>query len=112
MAQTTLDALKSINAYPVPLRTIMETAERRALSITAEAAQEVLQSKAFRLAKADLLLWLSLAPDITQGGQSFGFTDEQRKQMRREAQSIYEQLEPTAAATTGTATFGYKGSRL
>lgn len=107
---TYLDALKSINAYPIPLRTLMETAERRDLSVTAEATQEVLQSKAYRLAKADLLLWLSIAPDISQGGQSFSFTDEQRKDFKRQAQGIYDVLEPSQNA--GRVTYGYKGSRL
>ena len=107
---TYLDALKSINAYPIPLRTLMETAERRDLSVTAEATQEVLQSKAYRLAKADLLLWLSIAPDISQGGQSFSFTNEQRKDFKRQAQGIYDVLEPSQNA--GRVTYGYKGSRL
>ena len=110
MAQTTIEALKSINAYPIPLRTLMETAERRELSVTAEATQEVLQSKAYRLVKADLLLWLSIAPDISQGGQSFSFTDEQRKDFKRQAQGIYDALEPSQNA--GCVTYGYKGSRL
>lgn len=110
MAQTTLDALKSINAYPIPLRTLIEVAERRNLSVTAEATQEVLQSKIFSLAKADLLLWLSIAPDISQGGQSFSFTDEQRKDFKRQAQGIYDAFEPSQKV--GCVTYGYKGSRL
>lgn len=61
MAATVLEALKSITAYPVPLRTLVETAERRGLSLSDEATQETLKSKAFNLSKADTLLWLSLA---------------------------------------------------
>lgn len=107
---TTLEALKGINAYPIPLRTMCEVADRRDLSLTAETTQETLQSEGYRLAKADLLLWLSLAPNITQGGQSFSFTDEQRKQLRNEANAIYKELEP--AATAASVKYGYKGSRL
>lgn len=110
MANTNLDALKSVNAYPIPLRTLVETAERRNISLTDDASQESLNSKEYRLAKADLLLWLSLAPNITQGGQSYSFTDEQRKQFRKDAQAIYDELEPGANAVV--ATFGYKGDRL
>lgn len=110
MAQTYLDALKSVNAYPIPLRTLMETAERRNISLTADATQKSLTSKEYRLAKADLLLWLSLAPDISQGGQSFSFTDEQRKDFKRQANAIYDEFEPSA--TAGSVTFGYKGDRL
>jgi single-stranded DNA-specific DHH superfamily exonuclease len=107
---TTLDALKGINAYPIPLRTLCEVADRRGLTLTAEATQDTLFSSDYRLAKADLLIWLSLAPDVSQGGQSFSFTDEQRKQLRAEANAIYDALEPTA--TAASVKYGYKGSRL
>lgn len=107
---TNFEALKSVNAYPIPMRTLMETAERHNIELTAETSQESLLSKNYRLAKADLLFWLSLAPDISQGGQSFSFTDEQRKQMRSEALAAYEELEPLV--NTGCVKFGYKGDRL
>nr|DAW70445.1 MAG TPA: hypothetical protein [Caudoviricetes sp.] len=107
---TNLEALKSINAYPIPLRTLAETAARRNISLTADATQEGLQDKSYRLAKADLLLWLSLAPNISQGGQSFSFNEDQRQAMRREANSIYQELEPSGAVVMPT--FGYKGDRL
>lgn len=107
---TFIEHLQGINRYPVPLRTIAEIGERRCITLTADAAQEDLFGKDYRLAKADLLLWLSLAPDISQGGQSYSFTDEQRKRMRSEANAIYQELEPTEA--TLIPTFGYKGDRL
>lgn len=107
---TYLEALKSINAYPIPLRTLVETATRRNISLTADAAQESLSGKDYRLAKADLLLWLSLAPNISQGGQSFSFNEDQRQAMRREANDIYRELEPSGAVVMPT--FGYKGDRL
>lgn len=110
MAKSNLDALKSINAYPIPMRTLVETAERRGVELMATATQEGLKSKPLRLAKADLLIWLSLAPNISQGGQTYSFTDEQRKRMRQEAQGIYNELEPEANA--GSVTYGYKGDRL
>lgn len=110
MVKSNLDALKSINAYPIPMRTLVETAERRGVELMEAATQEGLKSKPHRLAKADLLLWLSLAPNITQGGQTYSFTDEQRKRMRQEAQGIYDELEPEA--NTGCVSYGYKGDRL
>lgn len=109
MAATILESLKSVSSYPVPLRTLVETAEQRGLTLTDEAPKEVLTGKAYRLATADLLLWLSLAPNITQGGQSFSFTDEQRKDFRNRAKDIYDEFADDLAPK---ATFGYKGSRL
>lgn len=107
---TVLEALKAVSAYPVPLRKLVETAEQRGLTLSVEATKEVLSGRDYRLAYADLLLWLSIAPNITQGGQSFSFTDEQRQQLRNQAQAMYDELdEESAAAKT---IYGYKGSRL
>lgn len=106
---THLEALKSINSYPVPLRTLTETAERRGLALNGNATAESLVGKAFSLCRADVLLWLSYAPDITQGGQSYSFTDEQRTAMRNLAQQLYEEFDEENAPKT---IYGYKGKRL
>lgn len=108
--ETILESLKSVNAYPVPLRTLVEIAERRGLSLTAEATQGDLCGKAYSLATADLLLWLSLAPNITQGGQSYSFTDEQRQQFRNRANALFNEFGEETSSVQPT--FGYKGSRL
>ncbi len=107
---TYLECLKGINAYPIPLRTIAEAADRRGLTLTAEASQEGLLGREYRLVRADLLLWLSLAPNILQGGQSYMLSNDQRSGMRREARATYDELDPEQ--TAATATFGYKGDRL
>ena len=107
---TVLDALKGVNAYPIPLRTLVETVEGRGLSLTQETTKDFLKGKDFNLAVADLLLWLSLAPNITQGGQSYSFTDEQRQQLRNRANALYAEFEPENAAQKPI--YGYKGSRL
>lgn len=108
--ETILESLKSVNAYPVPLRTLVEIAERRGLSLTDKATKEVLGGKNYNLAKADLLLWLSLAPNITQGGQSYSFTDEQRQQFRNNANALFSEFGEENSSVQPT--YGYKGSRL
>ena len=110
MANTIQDSLKATTSYPIPLRTLITVTEGRGVSLTSEATQEILKSSSYRLATADLLLWLSIAPDVSQGGQSYSFTDEQRKQMRRQAQAIYNELEPEIVANNQM--YGYKGSKL
>ena len=107
---TILDALKGINAYPIPLRTLDDIAVCRGIDLLAEATHEELSSRACRLAKADLLLWLSYAPDISQGGQSYSFTDEQRADLRSRARGIYEELKEDNYVPKSN--YGYKGSRL
>lgn len=106
-----LDSLKGVNAYPIPLRTLSEVAERRGIVLTAEATSELLTSKAYNLCVADLLFWLSFAPNITQGGQSYSFSDTQRTQLRGRARAIYDEWAKDEAGTP-KATYGYKGSRL
>lgn len=105
-----LDALKGINSYPVPLRTLVEIAERRGITLEQEAGVEVLKGREFNLCRADILLWLAYAPDITQGGQSYSFTNEQRTAMRNLAQQLYGELEDEGCAQRTI--YGYKGSRL
>lgn len=106
---TVLDSLRGISAYPVPLRTLTAAAERRGVSLDAEATQQTLSGSACRLATADLLLWLSEAPNVSQGGQSYSFSEEQRAWFRSRAKSIY--AEEGESKSSGTV-YGYKGSRL
>lgn len=107
---TVLETLKGVSAYPVPLRTLVETAELRGLTLEEAATQDIMVGKAYKLAKADLLLWLAFAPNITQGGQSYSFTDEQRQQFRNQAKALYDECGEVSAATKPI--YGYKGSRL
>lgn len=104
------EALKGTNAYPVPATKLEEVAVRRGVTLTDTATQDVLISRAYKLAKADVLLWLSHAPNITQGGQSYSFTDEQRQQFRNQAKTLYDECGEVSAATKPI--YGYKGSRL
>ena len=106
-----IETLKGVNAYPVPLRTLVETAEKRGLDLDGEAKAEVLKSKAYNLVKADLFMWLSFAPNISQGGQSFSFTDEQRTRLRNQAKALYAEFEPDGGAEQKPI-YGYKGSWL
>lgn len=103
------DALKSISSYPIPFKTLQEVAERRGMQLDDEATTEVLQGNLFNLVIADLLLWLSFAPQVTQGGQSYSFTDEQRLQMRNRANDLFAMYDNDCKQKTQ---YGYKGSRL
>ncbi len=108
---TILETLQGVNAYPVPLRTLDGVATDRGLTLTDEATQEVLRGRAYNLALADLHLWLSYAPNIAQGGQSYSFSDEQRTQFRNRARGLYKKFEDSDTAATKPI-YGYKGDRL
>lgn len=108
---TLLESLKGVNAYPVPMRTLDEVATRRGVSLASEATQADLTGKAYNLAKADLLLWLANAPNVSQGGQSYSFSEEQIKLFRNEAYTLYDEFEEDEADKPKPV-YGYKGSRL
>ena len=40
---TILETLKGVSAYPIPLRTLVETAEKRGVALTDTATQETRQ---------------------------------------------------------------------
>lgn len=105
---TLLQLLADVNAYPIPPRTLIGIGAGRGLDIDVAATPTSVASDAFRLAKADVLMWLAGAPNITQGGQSYSFSDDQRSKFRCEAQSVYNELGEVQPATI----YGYKGSRL
>lgn len=107
---TILDALKGINAYPVPPHTLNSIAEVRGLELTDTTTRDILTGKQFLLAKADILMWLSKAPNISQGGQSYSFSEEDRKMFRAEAKSLYADCGEDKTAILPK--FGYKGNRL
>lgn len=110
MAASYLEALKSINAYPVPMTVFDRIATERAINLGDELTAEGARSKAYRLAKADILMWLSGAPNVSQGGQSYSFSDEQRDEMRDEARCIYNAAGEEDEAVG--VVYGYKGDRL
>lgn len=107
---TVLDSLLSVSAYPIPLRTLVGAVESRELDPAAEATPEVMRSEGYKLAKADIMLWLSLAPDVSQGGQSYSFSDDQRVQLRNRANALYGECADEIDKPKPT--YGYKGNRL
>jgi hypothetical protein len=109
---TVNEALRGINAYPVPTRTLGEICERRGLSLDEEASVALLTEASFQLAKADVLLWLSYAPNVSQGGQSYSFSDDQREQMRGQASGLFNEFGEDGKTDKVYTRYGYKGNRL
>jgi len=104
---TTLDALKSISNYPTPKRTFDRIAVVRGISLTQEATPEILLSREYQFAQADLMNWLATAPNVSEGGISFSFSQTEKDQFRRDATSILAEL-----GTPRSSRFGYKGENL
>lgn len=106
---TIQQSLKALNGYPVPVLTIQDIAESRGLNINDEASMEARSQTGYRLAKADVLWWLSKAPNVSQSGVSYAFTDKDRLNMRRQASAIYKDC---GEELPEGSTFGYKGEYL
>jgi len=106
-----LDSLKSISGYPVPENVFATIAIKRGIRLTYDSTPKVLQSSPYRLAKADVMMWVANAPDVKQLDVSYNLTDEQRRELRKAANAIYEELEDDAFIPD-KAKFGYKGDRL
>ncbi|MBO4778030.1 MAG: hypothetical protein J5588_06000 [Bacteroidales bacterium] len=107
---TVQDGLRSINEYPIKGAVLSSIATLRGITLTAELTEATMKSKAYRLATADVYKFIAFAPNISQGGVSVSFTDAQRNEFKRIANSIYGEL---GEETVETATvFGYKGSSL
>lgn len=94
-----VEYLQSITRYPVPRATIDEIAGRRG------------DNK--ELGRADLLVWLSTQPNVSQGGQSYSFTSEERRAMRSEARRIYKaEDDPRLEGVGSEVSYGYRGEWL
>jgi hypothetical protein len=106
---TVRDILKSINAYPIPENTLAGIAVVRGIDLDSEATAEVLNSATYRLAKADVMVWLSSAPNITQEGISYSLLLTVQQELCEAAEAIYAELNPQPEQKSK---YGYKGTRL
>lgn len=105
---TILNSLKSVSAYPIPQCTLQDIAENRGLDTGKEATPDVRRSNELRLAKADVMYWLSKAPNVSQAGISYNFSDSDRLNFKRQANAIYRECGEKLPESS----FGYKGERL
>ena len=84
----------------------------RNLDLNTEVDASLQVSDAFNLSLADLLVWLSGAPNISQGGQSYAFSDNQREDFKKRASKIYRAFGEEEKAIALEGYYGYLGDRL
>lgn len=104
------ELLQSVNTYPIPATVIMEAGIRYGLELDAEGTQEIINSSSYKLAKADVYAFLSGAPNVTQNGISFSFSEDQRQYFLSISNSIRDE-EGVTDATSGQY-YGYVGEDL
>ena len=112
---TVKEALRAVHAYPIPDRVLSNTAEARDLSLETEINSTIRQDNKFKLAEADLLVWVSQAPNVSEAGVSFDMLVTDRKELRERANRIYGDLgdskyNPPASNTVNV--FSYQGDDI
>lgn len=107
---TIQQSLKSLTAYPITSTTLQDIAEGCGLSLDSELTPEVRGSKEMKRAKAHTYIYLITAPNISQNGVSFSFTAEERKQFKRLAIDLLDEIgDDTSRLRTK---YGYVGENF
>ncbi|MFA5849945.1 MAG: hypothetical protein WC833_08680 [Bacteroidales bacterium] len=109
---TIYDALKSITSYPVPALTIRMICRVRGLDTNAEFTTETYNTKSYQLALADLMMWISKAPNVSENDVDFNMLVTDREVMRAKAQTIYRDWGDSAYQAESKVKYGYKGDSL
>ena len=105
-----LQSLKSLSSYPIPTATIENVAGEAGLDINDEVTHELREDKRYKRAKALTYAFLSEAPNVSQGGISYSFSEEERRRFRLRAENLFEDIGEAGGATG--VEYGYKGEDL
>ena len=105
-----LQSLRSLSSYPIPTATIEDVAEGVGLAIDTELTQELRKDKRFKRAQARVYMFLLEAPNVSQGGISYSFSEEERRRFRLRAENLLEQIGD--ATSEAGVEYGYKGEDL
>lgn len=104
---TVSESLKSINNYPIPPYVLTKSAIKNGMSLEEEVTSEILISREYRLMEADVYAFLAGAPDVTQNGVLFSFSQEQREWFLSMSNGIKTEL-GIEDSSTGQG-YGYMG---
>lgn len=107
---TIRDCIRALSAYPIPDETIEMYAIKRGVLLDEEASIDLVLNVPYMLMTADIYLWLYHSPSISQGGQSYSFSE--KSFFKDQARSIYKQYGDDEDVSGLESRFGYKGSRL
>lgn len=107
---TIQEALLSISSYPMSPEAVRLRCMERGLHPDEDLRSDLTKSKEYQLLKADVLVYLSEVPNVTQEGVSYDILYSTRQQMAKEAERIYRKYGDTNAPKRPR--YGYKGSLL
>ena len=107
---TILQSLKSLSGYPLPLDSLTNIINEVGVTGSEEITSETYQSAAYKRAKAKVYLLLAEAPDVSQGGISYSFSDEDKKHFRMQAQALLDEVGDDTSAFGDN--YGWQGEDL
>ena len=105
---TLSEFLRGLTNYPVSEEALQSILSRRGL----DGKSTTTDDKLLCLVTADVYRWLSTAPDISQGGQSYSLSDNIRESYRRRANGLYRAGGEPESVLEEHPRYGYKGERL
>lgn len=105
---TLIDYLRGLTSYPVPEEALQSILSKRGL----DGKRTMTDDKLLCLVTADLYSWVALAPDISQGGQSYSLLYSVREYYRKRANELYRAGGEPVEEVKAKVQYGYKGERL
>lgn len=105
---TLSDYLRGLSNYPLSEEALQSILSKRGL----DGKSTMTDDKLLCLVTADVYRWLSTAPDISQGGQSYSLSDNIRKYYLRRANELYREAGEPESVHEEHPRYGYKGERL
>ncbi len=105
---TLSDYLRGLSNYPLSEEALQSILSKRGL----DGKSTTTDDKLLCLVTADLYSWVALAPDISQGGQSYSLSDNIREYYRRRANELYREADEPESVLEEHPRYGYKGDRL
>lgn len=104
-----IDTFKAVSSYPIPSDVIQSICVMQGLDMETEATSEVVEGRAYKLALSDLYQWLASAPNVSQGGQTYSFTEYDKKLFVDKSFSI---LTEAGNGDKKGSRYGYKGDSI
>ncbi len=95
----TRDAVKALSGYPIPATAIDNIIDEAGLDAEADITKEVRMGYEYRKAKALVYAFLAEAPNVTQGGVSYTFSEDERSRFAKKSNSILAELGEDEAGT-------------
>lgn len=106
------EVLRQSTGYPINERIVKVICLERGLEANSEVTKEVLASEPFRLAQADVLGWVSNAPDLNENGVTISLNELERLALRRRANAIYKELDDPKHTSGIVRVYSYQGDDI